>query len=71
MRDMLSATGGELLSGNPESVFAGISIDSRNITADDVFVAIVGDIHDGHEFVGEIIQKGVKAVIRQRWATSN
>jgi UDP-N-acetylmuramoyl-tripeptide--D-alanyl-D-alanine ligase len=63
IREIITATCGELLSGNSDSVFAGISIDSRNIASDDIFVAIVGDIHNGHEFVGEVIQKGVSAVM--------
>ena len=68
---MLSATGGELLSGRPESVFAGVSIDSRNIATDEVFVAIVGDIHDGHKFTEDVIQKGVSGVIINNTATGD
>jgi UDP-N-acetylmuramoyl-tripeptide--D-alanyl-D-alanine ligase len=63
IKDMLSATGGELMSGNPDSVFTGVSIDSRNIGGDDVFVAIVGEVHDGHGFVGGVIDQGVNGVI--------
>ena len=71
IKDMLSATGGELLSGRPESVFAGVSIDSRNISTDEVFVAIVGDIHDGHKFIEDVIQKGVSGVIINNRATGD
>ena len=60
---MLTATNGELLSGNMESVFAGVSIDSRNITAQDLFVAIVGDNHNGHGFVEDVIGQGVNGVM--------
>ena len=62
-REIITATNGELLSGNPDSIFAGISIDSRNIAGDDVFIAIVGDIHNGHGFVQDVIQKGVSTVV--------
>ncbi|MBW2411105.1 MAG: UDP-N-acetylmuramoyl-tripeptide--D-alanyl-D-alanine ligase [Deltaproteobacteria bacterium] len=68
IQDMLSATGGELLSGNPDSVLAGVSIDSRNIAADHAFVAIVGDIHNGHGFVEDVVQKGIRAVIINKTA---
>lgn len=68
---MLSATGGELLSGKADSVFAGISIDSRHITGDDVFVAIVGDIHNGHGFVEDVVQKGVRAVVIDKSAAGD
>lgn len=63
IQEILSATAGELLSGNPDSVFGGISIDSRNISVDDVFVAIVGDVHNGHRFVEDVVQKGIRAVM--------
>jgi len=60
---MLKATAGELLSGNLDSAFSGVSIDSRHIGADDVYVAIVGDIHNGHGFVEGVIQQGVGGVV--------
>jgi len=48
--DILSATGGELAAGERHRSFASISIDSRTIRADDAFVAIRGEVHDGHRF---------------------
>jgi len=43
--------------------FSGVSIDSRTITKDELFVAIKGEHFDGHNFIQEIISKGVKASI--------
>ena len=62
-RDIIEATGGELLCGSPDGQFAGISIDSRNITPTDVFIAIVGDVHDGHGFVKDVIDRGIQGVV--------
>ena len=42
-RDILSATGGNLLSGAGHTTFAGIGIDSRQLTPDELFIAIEGD----------------------------
>tara|TARA_Y100001933_G_scaffold98536_1_gene99055 strand:- start:117 stop:1487 length:1371 start_codon:yes stop_codon:yes gene_type:complete len=43
--------------------FSGISIDSRNITNKDLFIAIKGNFFDGHDFISEVIDKGVKAIV--------
>ena len=57
--DMLDATGGKLVCGQPEDQFAGVAIDSRNIGVDQAFLAIKGQTHDGHVFVDEVVKKGV------------
>ncbi len=43
--------------------FAGIGIDSRTIGPDDLFVAIAGESHDGHRFVTDVLDRGVKGVV--------
>jgi UDP-N-acetylmuramyl pentapeptide synthase len=62
-REILEATGAELLCGDPDRQFARVSIDSRNITPTDVFIAIVGDVHDGHGFAREVIERGIQGVV--------
>jgi UDP-N-acetylmuramoyl-tripeptide--D-alanyl-D-alanine ligase len=44
----------------------GVSIDSRRMGKENLFVAIPGERYDGHQFVGEAIKKGAKAVIMAR-----
>jgi UDP-N-acetylmuramoyl-tripeptide--D-alanyl-D-alanine ligase len=66
IQEMLAATGGELLSGSPTAVLARVSIDSRNIAADDAFVAIVGEAHNGHGFVKSVIEQGVSTVVIEK-----
>ena len=44
-------------------VFNKISLDSRNILPEDLFIAIEGNNFDGHDFISEVIKKGVKGVI--------
>ena len=60
---ILEATQGVLLSGGPDQTFAGISIDSRSVSASDCFVAIKGDVHDGHAFIPQVLAKGVQGII--------
>jgi len=64
--DCLKATGGELIGEETGSVFSGISIDSRQTTKADLFVAIKGDVHDGHGFANDVVQNGVRGLILNR-----
>jgi len=64
--EIVEATGGELLCGDLRLPFSGVSIDSRNISADNVFVAITGEIHDGHAFTSAVIDQGVRGLVVSR-----
>ena len=61
--DILSATGGDLLSGANHAVFAGIGIDSRQLAPESLFIAIEGDTHDGHTFVADVVARGGRGVL--------
>ena len=62
--DLLKATGGELISGNRQTAeFSGISTDSRKIEKGNVFVALVGERFDGHDFLMEVLEKGAECLI--------
>ena len=61
--DILVATTGEWICGNRNIHFSRISIDSRNISLSDLFVAIRGEIHDGHRFCAGVVQRGVKGIL--------
>jgi len=61
--DILQATGGEQFHGTSQCRFSGISIDSRTIATGHLFVAIEGDTHDGHRFIGDVIKIGAKGIV--------
>jgi UDP-N-acetylmuramoyl-tripeptide--D-alanyl-D-alanine ligase len=63
VQDILDATGGELAAGDRDQRFSAISIDSRRIAAADVFVAIRGEVHDGHSFIREVLDHGVRGLV--------
>lgn len=63
---ILQATGGQWVGGERGHTFSGISIDSRTITDGCLFVAIDGDVHDGHRFIDDVIEKGTKGVVISR-----
>jgi len=43
--------------------FKNISIDSRTLSKNDLFIAIKGKNFDGHSFLPEVLNKGVKSVV--------
>ncbi len=49
--------------GNENISVKGIVIDSRNVTNDDLFIAIEGTQVDGHDFIDDAINKGALAVV--------
>lgn len=48
--------------GDPDIEISGISNDSRSIKEGEIFVAVKGEIFDGHDFLKEAVKKGAKAV---------
>ncbi|WP_373501649.1 UDP-N-acetylmuramoyl-tripeptide--D-alanyl-D-alanine ligase [Desulfococcus sp.] len=60
---LLAATGARRICGTGACSFSGISIDSRTVAPGDLFVAIRGERHDGHQFVAEVRQKGVSGFV--------
>ncbi|MFO7294654.1 MAG: UDP-N-acetylmuramoyl-tripeptide--D-alanyl-D-alanine ligase [Clostridia bacterium] len=74
MREVLKATGGRLVKGDAEGSVAGVSTDSRTIKPGELFVCLIGDRFDGHDFIHQAAQKGAKAVLIQRnidWIPEN
>lgn len=69
--DLLTATGGELISGETSTAFSGIGIDSRRIQPGELFLAIRGEKHDGHGFVRQIVAQGTRGVILERGRVSD
>jgi len=63
--ELVSATGGWQDGGFAGAV-TGISIDSRTVAPGDLFVAIKGDVHDGHEFVAAALKRGAVAAVVSR-----
>jgi UDP-N-acetylmuramoyl-tripeptide--D-alanyl-D-alanine ligase len=60
--EIVAATGGRP-EGLNDGAVSSISIDSREIAPDALFVAIKGDVHDGHDFVGKALEAGAAAAL--------
>lgn len=59
-----AATGGVASGGDWTA--SGVAIDSRTVAAGDLFVALRGPNHDGHEFVRAALERGAAAAIIDR-----
>jgi UDP-N-acetylmuramoyl-tripeptide--D-alanyl-D-alanine ligase len=63
VRDCLNAIEGSLLQGAPDNPFHGVSINSRAVMKEELFVCIKGEHFDGHDFLADAIDKEVAGVI--------
>jgi murE/murF fusion protein len=48
-----------------DTAFAGISTDSRTINTNEVFVALAGEHFDGHDYILDLVKKGIQAFVAQ------
>ncbi len=77
LADILEATGGGQLAGPGKAAFARVAIDSRQVQPQDLFVAIRGENHDGHQFIDDVLARGCRGAVvrgeqadaenRERW----
>jgi UDP-N-acetylmuramoyl-tripeptide--D-alanyl-D-alanine ligase len=64
--EVLAATGGDLVRLGDRTRFVGVTTDTRRLRAGELFVAIRGDAHDGHDFLVEAARAGAGAVLVER-----
>ena len=58
-------TGGAVV-GDASAVIRGISTDSRTIPAQGMYLPIIGERFDGHDFIASAVQNGAAAVVSDR-----
>ena len=63
--ELVAATGGTL-HGRVTQPLNGVTIDSRNFAPGDIFVAIKGETHDGHDFAANALKAGAGLAIVSR-----
>ena len=61
LREAAQLTGAIVPGGSLGAVATGWSIDSRTVQPGDCFFALRGPVHDGHEFVAQVLAKGAVA----------
>jgi UDP-N-acetylmuramoyl-tripeptide--D-alanyl-D-alanine ligase len=60
------ACGGEIIGGAADAEVNAVCTDSRAAKAGDLFFAIRGEKFDGHDFVAEVVAKGVAAIVVEK-----
>jgi len=63
---ILRATGGRLASGAGNADICGATTDSRAVVPGCVFIALRGERHDAHAFVGAAVKAGAAAIVVDR-----
>ena len=62
IRDIVEAVNGRLLCGDMETSLRHISIDSRTMKGDDLFVPLIGEKADAHRFLSQAFENGAAAL---------
>ena len=63
---LLEITGGKVLQQDTAAAVTGVVIDSRKAGAGDLFVPIVGERVDGHDFIGNAAAQGCPVTLTER-----
>jgi len=63
VKEIVSAINGSQISGSTDEFVTGLSTDSRKMTPGNIFLALKGDIYDGHNFLTNAINAGAVGVI--------
>ena len=72
INELLTSTKGKLINNiNIKEKYNQIKINSKEINKDDIFIAVIGKNHDGHNFIDEAIKKGAKLLITQKQIDTN
>lgn len=66
LKEIVIATGGKLLSGDEQMEITGFSQDSRQVTKGMMYIPIIGERFDGHDFINSAFDNGASAVITSR-----
>ncbi|HEY7291273.1 MAG TPA: UDP-N-acetylmuramoyl-tripeptide--D-alanyl-D-alanine ligase [Vicinamibacterales bacterium] len=65
----MRAANARLVAGNDGRTFDGVSIDTRTLKSDDLFVAIKGERFDGAEFAAAALERGAGgAIVPRGWS---
>src|SRR5579864_516471 len=62
--ELIAATGGQMAGGGLQAItFGRVTTDSRTVQPGDLFWAIEGVRHDGHDFVADAVRQGAAACV--------
>src|SRR2546426_12826777 len=66
VKEVVASTRGRLLAGPHDVTFNQLFIDSRDVKAGGLFVALRGEQHDGHVFIPQAVERGATGILCER-----
>ncbi len=66
LKTLLAATPVREIIGPADRAVESIAYDSRRVQRDGLFVALRGEKSDGHDFIGQAIEKGATVIVAER-----
>src|SRR5436305_13264673 len=66
LKILLAATPIREIIGPVDRAVESIAYDSRRVQRNGLFVALRGEKSDGHDFIGQAIEKGATAIVAER-----
>ncbi|MDE2221869.1 MAG: UDP-N-acetylmuramoyl-tripeptide--D-alanyl-D-alanine ligase [Candidatus Omnitrophica bacterium] len=66
IQEILKAVKGDLLQGPARGRCVSVSIDSRHVKKGQLFIAIKGEVFDGHDFIDQVTARGVQTLVVHR-----
>ena len=63
VKEITEATGGILLSGDENAFIDNVCTDSRMADETGLFVPIIGEVHDAHKFIPQVVEKGCRTLL--------
>jgi len=66
IKEIINFSKAELIRGSDDLIIEEIVIDSREVESDYLFVAIIGENQDGHQYLEDAVKNGASALIVDR-----
>ena len=66
IKDIAKAVNGKIVAGDGEVTVSAFSTDSRNADSGAMFVPIIGERVDGHDYIAAAWKNGMKATFTSR-----
>lgn len=64
--ELVEAVGGKLLWGKPGINFYGVTTDSRKVTKDNLFIPLIGEKFDGHDYIEQCFNAGATVCLTSK-----
>lgn len=63
---LVEAVKGQLLWGKPKQLFVGVTTDSRKVNKDNLFIPLVGEKFDGHDYIEQCFKAGAAVCLTEK-----